>query len=173
MKKCIPIWLLFVICFAFCACSGAVSDAGNAKPVQTSAESEKEEISETYDTIKESDTLIYVRVGREIFTARLYDNETAKAFSDMLPLTLDMNELNDNEKYYNLPNSLPTNIANLDKINNGDIMLYGNDCLVLFYDSFSTSYRYTKIGYIENPIGLADAVGSSNIIITFEKITEE
>ncbi len=49
-------------------------------------------------------------------------------------------------------------------------MLYGNNCLVLFYKSFSTEYSYTKIGYIENPSNLADAVSSDNIIVSFEKI---
>ena len=48
-------------------------------------------------------------------------------------------------------------------------MLYGNNCLVLFYKSFSTEYSYTKIGYIENPSNLADAVCQrDNIIVSFE-----
>jgi hypothetical protein len=46
-------------------------------------------------------------------------------------------------------------------------MLFGSDCLVLFYESFSTSYSYTKIGYIDDPNELENAIGSGNIQITF------
>ena len=46
-------------------------------------------------------------------------------------------------------------------------MLYGDNCLVLFYESFSTSYSYTPIGYVENPDGLAVVLGSGDVQITF------
>ena len=51
------------------------------------------------------------------------------------------------------------------KINVGDVMLYGNNCLVVFYKSFDTSYSYTKIGHINN---LPD-LGNENISIRIEK----
>jgi len=38
----------------------------------------------------------------------------------MLPVTINMIELNGNEKYYDLPNSLPTNSSNPSTIKNGD-----------------------------------------------------
>jgi len=46
-------------------------------------------------------------------------------------------------------------------------MLYGNNCLVLFYESFSTYYHYTPLGKIDNSDGLAEALGSSNVQIIF------
>ena len=46
-------------------------------------------------------------------------------------------------------------------------MLYGDSCLVLFYENFSTSYSYTPLGQIDEPNSLADAVGNGNIEITF------
>ena len=110
---------------------------------------------------------ITITVNGRAFSATLYDNETARAFKERLPLTLDMSELNGNEKYYYLPESLPTNSSRPSAINAGDIMLYGSDCLVIFYESFSTSYSYTPIGKIDDPDGLAEALGSVNIQAAF------
>ena len=84
-----------------------------------------------------------------------------------LPLTITMNDLNSNEKYYNLSSALTTKSERVGSIKRGDFMLYGNNCLVLFYESFSTSYSYTKIGYIENTDGLKDSLGMGSIEITF------
>ena len=102
--------------------------------------------------------------GKE-YTINLEDNETAKSFVNMLPHELNMEELNGNEKYVYLNTSLPTNPYNPKKINTGDVMLYGNNCLVIFYKSFETSYSYTKIGHIDNLPNL----GNESIKIIFEK----
>jgi len=48
-------------------------------------------------------------------------------------------------------------------IKKGDIMLFGNNCLVIFYKSFKTSYSYTKIGHIENPADIETALGRKDI----------
>ena len=89
------------------------------------------------------------------------------ALKEKMPLTLSMSELNGNEKYNYLPFSLPTNSSNPGQIHAGDLMLYGSDCLVLFYESFATSYRYTPIGRVNDPSGLADAVGGGGVQVTF------
>ncbi len=78
-----------------------------------------------------------------------------------------MSELNGNEKYYYLPDSLPRNSSAPSRINAGDIMLYGNDCIVIFYESFSTSYSYTPIGKIDDPDGLAAALGNADVQAAF------
>lgn len=80
----------------------------------------------------------------------LEENETTKAFLKMLPLNINMKELNENEKYAYLNTELPTAPYSPKQIKKGDVMLYGNNCLVVFYKSFDTSYSYTKIGHIEN-----------------------
>ena len=108
-----------------------------------------------------------ITINGQTFLAALYDNEAAAALKEKLPLTLDMSELNRNEKYNYLPFSLPTNAGNPGQIHAGDLMLYGSDCLVLFYESFPTSYRYTPIGCITDPSSLADAVGVGDIQVTF------
>lgn len=114
-------------------------------------------------------TKMKIALGSAVFTATLYENPTTKALIAQLTFTLAMKELNGNEKYYDLPNALPTNAKAGGNIKAGDLMLYGNNALVLFYKDFNTSYSYTKLGYIDNTIGLATALGSDNVTVKFEK----
>jgi len=109
-----------------------------------------------------------IKIGNSTFNATLYDNQTVTAFKSQLPITVNMVELNGNEKYVDLPRSLPTNAVNPGTIKNGDLMLYGSSTLVLFYKTFSTSYSYTKLGRIDDVTGLVAALGSGNVSITFE-----
>lgn len=116
------------------------------------------------DTMK-----LKITVGNHVFTATLLDNATTAAFIAKLPLTLKMNELNGNEKYGELAGKLPANAANPGTINSGDLMLYGANTLVLFYETFPTTYSYTRLGSIDHPEGLAKALGSSDVTVVFEK----
>lgn len=109
-----------------------------------------------------------VIVGNKTFIATLDSGTTAQAFMDLLPLTLDMTELNGNEKYNYLTTNLPSAPTNPGTIHAGDIMLYGRSCVVLFYDTFNTSYSYTRIAAIDDPTGLAEALGTGNVTVRFE-----
>ena len=91
-----------------------------------------------------------VVIQNEEYRIELEDNDTVKQLLNIIPLELKMNELNGNEKYVYLKNPLPTNASIPEKINKGDVMLFGDNCLVIFYKSFETEYSYTKIGHIEN-----------------------
>ena len=109
-----------------------------------------------------------IKIGSNTFTATLYDNATATAFKGMLPMTVKMGDLNGNEKYFDLSVNLPTNASNPGKIQSGDLMIYGSNTLVLFYKTFSTSYSYTRLGRINDTTGLAGAVGSGSVPVTYE-----
>ena len=85
-----------------------------------------------------------------------------------LPITVNMTEQAGNEKFYYLPTALPTSTVTPGTIFAGDLMLWGNSCLVLFYETFSSPYSYTRIGKIDKPSGLSAAVGDRNITVTFE-----
>ncbi len=108
---------------------------------------------------------IKVNINGIIYEVTVLDNETTKAFINKLPQEFNMQELNGNEKYVYLDYELPTNSINPKQITKGDIMLYGNDCLVIFYKSFETNYSYTKIGHIDNLVDL----GRGTINVKFEK----
>ena len=83
-------------------------------------------------------------------------------------MTINMTELNGNEKYFDLPKSLSASPSNPGTIQNGDLMLYGSHTLVLFYKGFSTSYSYTRLGRVDNISGLAEALGSGSITVKYE-----
>lgn len=109
-----------------------------------------------------------IRVGSTTLTATIQDNETTRAFKAMLPLTLTMTDLHANEKYADLSHALPTSSSNPRTIRAGDVMLYGSKTLVLFYETFPTSYSYTRIGKVDDVSALAAAVGSGDVTVTFE-----
>lgn len=109
-----------------------------------------------------------IEAGGQTFTATLLDNPTTRALLDRLPMTISMSELNGNEKYYYFPESLPTNSQRPGNIHVGDLMLYGSDCLVLFYESFSSGYSYTRLGTVDDPNGLAAALGSGSVKVIFQ-----
>jgi hypothetical protein len=106
--------------------------------------------------------------GPRTFAATLADNATAEAFADRLPLTLSMVDLHSNEKYADLAADQPTDATNPGTIQRGDLMLYGSSTVVLFYESFATSYRYTRLGRVDDPAGLTVAVGGGPVTATFE-----
>ena len=108
---------------------------------------------------------IIITINDKKYNATFYDNETVKQFVNHLPEEFKMQELNGNEKYVYMDYTLPTNSTNPKLIEAGDIMLYGNDCLVIFYQSFDTNYRYTKIGHIDN----LNDLGTSDITVKFMK----
>ena len=112
---------------------------------------------------------INLNMNNKTFSATLNNNETVKDLVSKLPLTLNMQELNSNEKYNYLDFNLPTNSNRENRINAGDIKLFGNNCLVIFYESFNTTYSYTDLGKIDNVNEFVSELGSETVTITFEK----
>ena len=111
---------------------------------------------------------MHLNIKNKTFNIVLEKSETTSALIKCLPLRITMLELNGNEKYYYLSKGLPTASSNPGTIRTGDLMLYGSTCVVLFYETFSTSYNYTRLGRITNPSGLASALGSGGVNVTFE-----
>jgi hypothetical protein len=113
---------------------------------------------------------MWMTVGERRFAITLADNVAARAFAAHFPLTLDMSELNGNEKHADLPKALPANASRPGTIRNGDLMLYGADTLVVFYSTFKSSYSYTRLGRVDDPAGLAQALGPGGVRVVFSKM---
>ena len=127
------------------------------------------QITSSPDNVLNTDSMkLKITIGTNTFTATLYNNATVNACKTRLPMTINMRELNGNEKYFDLADNLPANASTPGTIQTGDLMLYGSNTLVLFYKSFSTSYSYTPMGRIDNTSGLTAALGSGDISVKFE-----
>ena len=110
---------------------------------------------------------MWMTVGTQRFAVTLADSPTARAFVQLLPATFERADLNGNEKHVSLPRGLPTDPVRHGMIRAGDVLLYGNVTLVVFYATFRSSYSYTRIGRIELGSGLARALGPLSQQVTF------
>lgn len=167
MKKVYLILALLTLCLCLVACDSGQTQRN--EPVNQENTSIVNEPEITKEVVENTSVMKNVKItvdGQE-FLANLYENETTLKFVEKLPLTIDMSELNGNEKLYYFEEALPVAAEQVGEIRAGDLMMYGDDCLVLFYENFSSSYRYTRIGAIENAEGLAEAVGNGAVRISF------
>ncbi|WP_176541086.1 MULTISPECIES: cyclophilin-like fold protein [unclassified Bacillus (in: firmicutes)] len=173
MNKILPVFFTLAVILTLAGCS-------NTSAKHRDISSEKSDVSKNIltddhnksqtDRVKETKIMknLNIRVGDKTFTATLEDNDTAKALVEQLPLTVDMSELNGNEKYYYLSGNLRADKSTSPgRINEGDLMLYGDNCLVIFYKTFNTSYKYVKLGHIDNTTGLFEALGSGSVKVIF------
>ena len=110
---------------------------------------------------------LWMTVGERRFAVTLADTDAARAFAARLPMKLDMTDLNANEKKFELAEGLPANASRPGTIRNGDLMLWGANTLVIFYLTFDSPYAYTRLGRVDDPAGLATALGRSSVQIGF------
>ena len=131
---------------------------GKQAPVKTNPPTE-----ETIDTI-------VLRINGKKFIAFIENNDAAQEFAKAIPFQLDMVELSGNEKYYKGKDKLSTaDEYEPVRIKAGDLMLYGDDTIVLFYEDFDTEEKYTRLGWVQNAYELKDALGSGDVSIDFTK----
>jgi hypothetical protein len=116
---------------------------------------------------KAEEAHMWMTVGERRFAVTLADTGAARTFAARLPMTLDMTELNGNEKKFDLPKDLPANPGRPGTIRNGDLMLYGTNTVVVFYLTFDSPYSYTRLGQVDDPSGLAQALGRSSVKVEF------
>lgn len=149
----------FSLILCFTACPGKA--AALSQPEPGSLESHYETSPGT------ENTSMWMTAGGHRFAITLDDNEAVQALSAMLPFSLNMADLNSNEKFAELDVPLPVHSVRPGLIENGDLMLYGNRTVVVFYETFHSSYSYTRLGRISNPSGLAQVLGHGAIQVEF------
>lgn len=156
MERLIALFLTLVLSFSLAACGSNVRN----ETASSDSTNEKEEISNM--------ATIQVGINGQTFEAEFRDNETARQFMKMLPLQLEMEDLHDNEKFYYFSDGFDTSDEKLEEVHEGDLLIYDSKCLVLFYESFETNYRYTLLGKITDVDGLKEALGSGTAVISFQ-----
>ncbi len=108
-----------------------------------------------------------ITIGDQTFEAELATTKAAQQLTELLPLTLEMQDHLRNEKFAELPQNLTAYDQAVGTIQRGDILLWQGNTLVIFYESLDTPYRYTKMGKISDVTGLKAALGKGNSIVTF------
>ena len=149
MKKSIVLLIALILIMTGCSSKKVVTPINNKE--------EKEVI--------ERVSKVNIVIDNKEYILNLENNDSVLELVSMLPQSFTMNELNGNEKYVYLDKTFTTNEISPKNITSGDVMLYGDNCLVIFYKSFETSYSYTKIGHIDN---LGD-LGKTKVNVEIER----
>ncbi|ELY4440401.1 cyclophilin-like fold protein [Cronobacter dublinensis] len=123
--------------------------------------------STSFHSDMKKNVIIKMTINQQIFDVELANNPAAKEFAEQLPLTLNMQELNGNEKFAELPRSLSAREVRPGTINQGDLMIYGQRTLVLFYKTFQTAYAYTPVGRIIAKEELSKIARLQRVEVTF------
>lgn len=168
MKRVLSAVILVMLILSGCAAQSQSERSTEAFSESTEGKSSTEMNETETKNDMSTEQKIKITVGSKTFTATLENNASAKELVERMPFTVNMQELNGNEKYYQFPDSFPSDPSSFDTIKTGDLMLYQSDYLVVFYEDHTTTYDYTRLGVIDNADGLAEALGSGSAQVTFE-----
>ncbi len=127
-----------------------------------------------YNALKDREEIpmnqITLSFNGHTYTATLADNSSAEAFAELLKssggsMTIHMSEYGGWEKVGSLGQTLPSSDTQTTTAA-GDFVLYSSNQIVLFYGS--NSWSYTRLGRIDDPSGLREALGDGDVEITFQ-----
>ena len=107
------------------------------------------------------------------YTATLADNPSAKAFAEMLtdgPLTISAHDYGNFEKVGSLGTELPRTDERI-TTSSGDIILYQGNQITVYYAQ--NTWNFTRLGRIDDPSGLREALGGGDVEITFQLASPE
>lgn len=101
------------------------------------------------------------------YTATLADNPSAEAFAALLkegPLAVSTHDYGNFEKVGSLGTELPRTDEQITTVP-GDIILYQGNQITVYYAQ--NTWSFTRLGKIDDPTGLREALGSGDVEITF------
>ncbi len=134
---------------------------------QSTVESWVNDLSLTLPPVEAAANKIEVSFNGHSYTASLADNSSAKAFAELLkngPLTISTHDYGNFEKVGPLGTSLPQNNTQI-TTSPGDIILYQGNQITVYYAQ--NTWSFTRLGKIDDPSGLREALGSGDVNITF------
>ena len=82
-----------------------------------------------------------------------------------MPFTIQMDDLHQNEKYHYFDKSFPTQPQPIQTIEAGDVLLYQNNCLVIFYQAAEPVVPYTRIGKISRFQDIRASFGNASVSV--------
>ena len=167
--------------FVLSGCGGTSAEppstAESSAPAEPSGSAEQPQPQESQNDEalaqeeQEEPMQILVTVNGVAFTATVADTKAGEQLVERLPMTLSMEELHGNEKYCYTGEGFDGQQFVPQTIEAGDLMVFGSDCLVLFYETFANDgWSYQSVGKIDDVAGLADACGSGSVTVTFEAV---
>lgn len=117
---------------------------------------------------KKSEVTMKITIGKNVLTATLAENSSARKLAEKLqdgPITIEMNDFSNFEKVGNLGFSLPRNDVQINT-DAGDLILYQGNRFVIYYDK--NSWNFTRLGKIENisKSELKNILGADDVTVT-------
>lgn len=170
MKNIIPL-ILFFMCVIFLLVTGCKSrrseETTNDIPETTENAETDIATEQENETERVTDIKINVKVENHTFQANLESNSAVDAFVDMMresPITIRMSDYGGFEKVGSLGESLPTSDRQT-TTEEGDIVLYSGNQIVIFYGT--NSWSYTRLGHVDDLDGWEEALGNEDVTVTF------
>ncbi len=170
MKNIIPL-ILFFMCVIFLLVTGCESrrseETTNDIPETTENAETDIATEQENETERVTDIKINVKVENHTFQANVESNSAVDAFVDMMresPITIRMSDYGGFEKVGSLGESLPTSDRQT-TTEEGDIVLYSGNQIVIFYGT--NSWSYTRLGHVDDLDGWEEALGNEDVTVTF------
>lgn len=116
---------------------------------------------------------IILSFNGQTYTATLADNLSAEAFAELLkdgPWTVSTHDYGNFEKVGSLGTELPRTDEQI-TTSPGDIILYQGNQITVYYAQ--NIWNFTRLGRIDDPSGLREALGSGDVEITFQLMSSE